>query len=83
MKRDVSRNQKDNKSKKTQGKSKQGPRCLSEAVYEEDVDMNARLTPGGTLKVKSMVEGDDDDFWGEMYGSEDGDEVDSFLSSLM
>lgn len=79
MKRDVSRNQKDNKSKKKQGASKQGPRCLSEAVYEEDVDMNARLTPGGTLKLKSMTEGDDDDdFWGEMYGSEDGDEVDSF-----
>ena len=78
MKRDVSRAQKDNKSKKTQGVKKQGPRCLSEAVYEEDVDMNARLTPGGTLKVKSMAEGDDDDFWGEMYGSEDGDEVDSF-----
>jgi hypothetical protein len=79
MRRDVSRNQKENKSKKTQGKSKKGPKYLSEAVYEQDVDMNARLTPGGTLKVKSMAEGeDDDDFWGEMYGSEDGDEVDSF-----
>jgi hypothetical protein len=77
MRRDV-RNQKQNKSKKTQG-STQGPRCLSEAVYEGDVDMNARLTPGGTLKVKNMAEGEeDDDFWGEMYGDEDGDEVDSF-----
>jgi Myb-like DNA-binding domain len=42
---------------------------LSEMIRNNEMDINIRLTPGGTLKVKSHVE--DDDFWDEQYEDED------------
>jgi len=76
LKRDVARAQKEVPSRKGQSKlSGRGPRTLSETVYDSDVDVNVRLTPGGTLKVKSQYEEDDDDFWGAEYDAEDEEEI--------
>ena len=76
LKRDVARAQKEVPSRKGQSKlSGKGPRTLSETVYDSDVDVNVRLTPGGTLKVKSQYEEDEDDFWGAEYDAEDEEEI--------
>ena len=77
LKRDVARAQKEMPCQKGQSKlSGKGPRTLSETVYyDSDVDVNVRLTPGGTLKVKSQYEGDEDDFWGAEYDAEDEEEI--------
>ena len=71
LKRDVSRAEKEAARRKGSKLVGKGPRTLSEAVYDSDVDVNVRLTPGGTLRVKSHYEDEDDDFWGGEY---DGDE---------
>jgi Myb-like DNA-binding domain len=49
----------------------QSNQVLSEVIHDSDIDINIRLTPGGTLKVKSHIE--DDDFWDEVYDDEDDD----------
>jgi hypothetical protein len=36
---------------------------IDECLYDGDVDLNARLSPGGTLQVKSLHHEDEDDFW--------------------
>lgn len=76
MRRDVNRPKKGKKKKKpTELKVKN--RLITDAIYDGDVDMNVRLSPGGTLQVKNN-DGDEDDFWGEMYESGDDDEVEYY-----
>lgn len=74
LRRDVSRAEKADAGRKVAAKTK-GPRAISEAVYDADVDVNARLTPGGTLKVKSQFEDEEDDFWAADYDGGDEEEM--------
>ena len=75
MKRDLSKNQKkQSKGRKAPPKpipKTTVPRLLTEKVHDADVQMNVRLTPGGTVKVKDSSGADDDDLWDEMYGEEE------------
>lgn len=74
MKRDINRNKKNQTkpSKAGAARKNEGTNALSGFVREDEIDMNARLTPGGTLKLKnrSMFDGDD---WDEMECEYDGD----------
>ena len=71
LRRDVSRAEKKVPARKPVGKTK-GPSAISESIFESDVDVNVRLTPGGTLNVKSQYDDEgDDDFWGDDYDAED------------
>ena len=55
--------------KKYAGKNTKG---LTEALCDHDVDINIRLSPGGTLQVKSHVDHDDeDDFWDDEYDADE------------
>ena len=64
-----------NKSKKTKARNTQrvamkkagAYNALSGSVRDDEVDLNALLTPGGTLKVKNHSSFEEDEFW-------DGDE---------
>ena len=74
LRRDVSRAEKTGPARKVASKTS-GPSAISESVYEADVDVNIRLSPGGTLKIKSQYEDDgNDDFWGDDYDAEAEDE---------
>jgi hypothetical protein len=60
--------------RKKVARNKQGSsRSLSERVENEDFEMTCQLTPGGTVKVKTITE---DDFFDEMDESDD-DESDN------
>jgi hypothetical protein len=44
---------------------------LTEVLRDHDIDINIRLTPGGTLQVKSHVDHDEDDFWDDEYDADE------------
>jgi hypothetical protein len=72
MRRELNRSLKEPKGRKKKDSScftKNGPRTLSERIKDSDVDMTARLSPGGTLKVENRGELDDD-FWDELHDGE-------------
>lgn len=66
------------RSKKERRKKKVGQPAIKtkgtilESRHDGDVDMDIRLTPGGTLRVKNL-DNEEDDFWDELYEDEDED----------
>jgi len=73
LKRDISRPTKKGKKKAAGLPLKE--RQLTETFYDGDADLNARLSPGGTLKVKDFGCGESDIWEEDMYAmDEDVDE---------
>jgi hypothetical protein len=77
MKRDISQVRKNEKKNASRSKClDRRLKVLASGVRNADIDMSARLSPGGTLKVQSRWDDDfEDDLWGEMYDAEDEDDA--------
>lgn len=75
IKRDVSQVRKNERKKSLRSKCMdRGAKVLVTGVHNADIDMSARLSPGGTLKVRSHCDDDfEDDLWCAMYDAEDED----------
>ena len=54
--------------------SRKNTKALTEVLRDHDMDINIRLTPGGTLQVKSHVDNDEDDFWDDEYDADEENE---------
>lgn len=81
MRRAIVRSRKDKgkRMKQTKSQALKGSRAIQETVYDHEVDMNARLTPGGTLRLRNQNDVTEaDDFWEVAYGDDSDQEVDSF-----
>jgi hypothetical protein len=62
MRRDVSKAEKENRKKKKRGLAKDvGPRTLIQTVDHGDLEINGRLSPGGTLRLRTMDWNEEED----------------------
>ena len=74
MKRNFAKAEANNttKTKTLQNRSSKNTKALTEVLRDHDMDINIRLSPGGTLQVKSHVDqGDEDDFWDDEYDADE------------
>ena len=72
MRRDMLRSKKERRKKKVGQPAIKTKGTILESRHDGDVDMDIRLTPGGTLRVKNL-DNEEDDFWDELYEDEDED----------